>query len=353
MTIIYRTTNASEWGSGKGSNLTPEQVDNNFWEVQKAIAAIEIKEGVGIESAFVVDGNQLYFNMTDGSVVGPIEMPTVTLNPRGEWRSGIAYAVNDLFTYNGSVYLVKVNHTAAALFDPNANDGAGHNYYGLLIENPGNQLPKGGQPGQVVTKNSTVDFKAEWTTPRYVPGGGDKENVLVKLSETPYDYAWAKIATVPPLGSTGEYLSKKSGSDFDFEWTSKGIIPPGGDVGDVLTKTWSEDFYFHWRKPHIPINEVAVISNNSYTFIKTMEGDVFKIYVQGDTQVAFTDFVNKEITLIFVAGTTPHTVYFQLASFRAAGSLYVSASSGSLYVVRFVPLAERKYVEMSRTGPIT
>lgn len=162
MAITYRTTDLAQWGAGQGSNLSAAQVDANFWTLYQAIQSVTAQAGVGVASA-TVSGDQLSFGLTDGTTLGPYTLPTVTLNPRGNWSASTAYAVNDVVSASGNVYLVTFAHTSGATFSAGANDGAGHDYYGLLFNIPGNTLPVGGATGQVLKKNSATNYDTGWT----------------------------------------------------------------------------------------------------------------------------------------------------------------------------------------------
>ena len=76
---------------------------------------------------------------------------------------------NNIVTMIGSVYLVLFNHISASTFDPNANNGAGHNFYGLLLSNPTNVLPSAGLQGQYLVKISDSDYDIGWQTPVVFP----------------------------------------------------------------------------------------------------------------------------------------------------------------------------------------
>jgi hypothetical protein len=102
----------------KGSNLTPAEADGNFTYLDGRIVTLEgLPLGVGIASISVI-GNQMTITLTDSSIQGPFTIPTAELNNRGEWQASTPYAVNDIVTYNGSVYRVAANHTSATSFDP-------------------------------------------------------------------------------------------------------------------------------------------------------------------------------------------------------------------------------------------
>lgn len=162
MAITYRTTDLAQWGSGQGSNLSATQVDTNFWTLWEAVQSVTAETGVGIASA-TVDGDQLTFTLTDATTLGPFTLPTIALNPRGNWEASTGYAVNDIVYATGNVYLVIFDHTSEETFSAGANDGDGHDYYRLLFEIPGNTLPAGGTTGQVLNKVSDDNYDTGWS----------------------------------------------------------------------------------------------------------------------------------------------------------------------------------------------
>jgi len=160
MAIIYRTS--GPWGSGISSDLTPNQVDFNFWQLVQDVAAKAV-QGVGI-SNIVVNGDQMTVVLTDHTLLGPYTLPTAKFTFRGAWAPSTAYSINDIITHAGSTYLVLWNHTSAATFDPNANDGMGHNYYGLLLSSPAQTIPTGGAAGTFLRKVTSADYDDAWQT---------------------------------------------------------------------------------------------------------------------------------------------------------------------------------------------
>jgi hypothetical protein len=152
MTIVYRAV--------KGSNLTPDEVDENFRDHEDRIANIEDNppQAISIDS-FSVVGNQLTITMSDASIQGPFTIPTARWRFRGTWEPDTQYAVNDVTTRNGATYLVTYAHTSVSPFD-----GPGNDWYGLLLADPANMLPAGGTTGQRLVKSSDADFAVEWSS---------------------------------------------------------------------------------------------------------------------------------------------------------------------------------------------
>jgi hypothetical protein len=166
MAIVFRTP--GPWGAGKGSNLAAAEVDENFWELLSRLAYLEDHGGPPAVSIdyFSVNGSSLTIHMTDHSIRGPFQPPVANWRFRKEgWQPATFYVPQDVFAFNGSAYLVLFAHLSAATFDPDANDGMGHDYYGLLLTDPGDALPLGGDIGQVLAKRSAADLDMEWTDP--------------------------------------------------------------------------------------------------------------------------------------------------------------------------------------------
>lgn len=161
--ITFRTS--GPWGGGQGSNLTPNQVDFNFWNLYSAVTALQdhaLTNENMIES-FSVVGNQLFVTMMNNQVFGPYTLPTAQWNYRGAWTPDTLYKTMDVVTENGSLYLITNGpFTSAASFDAGANAGPGLNYYALLLGAPASAFPSGGTAGQVLaigTSPSDLEWK--------------------------------------------------------------------------------------------------------------------------------------------------------------------------------------------------
>jgi hypothetical protein len=119
MNLTFRTLGA--WGSGKGANLTPSEVDTNFWELAQEIVNLTANPAlpVGIAS-ITVSGTQMTITLTDGTVMGPFTLPVLTFRWRSEWQPYTTYAELDVFTVvNTGIYMVQIGHTTGATFDAN------------------------------------------------------------------------------------------------------------------------------------------------------------------------------------------------------------------------------------------
>jgi hypothetical protein len=95
--LTFRTIGA--WGAGKGSNLEPSEVDNNFWSLANAIFALQNDPALPVGIASIsVSGTQMTILLTDGTVMGPYTLPVLTFRWRGEFQANAPYAVLDVFT---------------------------------------------------------------------------------------------------------------------------------------------------------------------------------------------------------------------------------------------------------------
>lgn len=190
MAVIYRT--AGPWGAGKGANLVPAEVDGNFYDVDRRLFTVEdnmpdVANGIAY---FAMSGNLFYVHMTNGTIQGPFQLPQKAWNFRGEWTPNTIYNVDDVVNANGSVWLVLMNHTSAAVFVPGANDGHAHNYYGQLLTNPSNVLPAGGDVGQYLIKSDVDDYVVDWQTPIIFPS-----QKLLEAPSTTYALTLNNIAS--------------------------------------------------------------------------------------------------------------------------------------------------------------
>lgn len=167
MAIVYRTTSITEWGTGQGSDLSADQIDHNFWYLFSLYNSINdhlASVAVGIDTV-EVHFNQMTFVMTDATTRGPFTLPMSQWNWRGTWQPSTVYNDNDVFTMNGSLYLVIYPHVSDLTFNPGAQTG-GNDDYALILAPPGNALPTGGSIGQVLGKVGALDFQVAWVWPQ-------------------------------------------------------------------------------------------------------------------------------------------------------------------------------------------
>lgn len=106
--------------SVKGSALSIAEFDGNLTFLGDRITVLEESppEAVSIDS-FEVEGAQMTIVMTDATTHGPFTLPVAQWRFTGAWGTGITYFVGDLFTNEGSLYYVRVQHVSDLVeFDP-------------------------------------------------------------------------------------------------------------------------------------------------------------------------------------------------------------------------------------------
>jgi len=268
MAIVYRTDGA--WGTGKGANLVAGEVDSNFYDLAQRMLTVEtdMPEAAVSIAYFSISGSQFTVHMTDGTQQGPFELPVRAWNFRDEWLPDTIYNIDDVVTANGSVYMVLVNHTSGATFDPGANDGAGNDYYGLLLTNPSNVLPPGGDVGQYLVKTDVPDYVVGWQTPVIFPS-----QKVLEAPDATYTLTTDNIASyVRCINSAGcsidipddATLNFPVGTEISFRQCTAGavILSPGGtgvtlnSISGLLTKTGSVGAVISAKKIDVDIWDV-------------------------------------------------------------------------------------------------
>lgn len=283
--VTYRT--AGSWGAGKGANLTPTEVDENFNELDTRIDAIEANPPTAIYLVYfeIRDGNQLYGIMSDLSEIGPITVPDYSWQYKDAWQTGFSYKPLDFFTRPEGVYLVVYPHVSSGTFDPDANDGLGNNYYQLILPPPPVAL-----------------WRGEW--------------------EAVEDYAYLdtfKVST--PLEYAGVYqtnIAHTSGSEFDPDETS---LPSGGEP--LYTKMFDFPLKRLEIAPYffVPHNDGAVlyefIASRSFLLPVGLDGSQAKANAAATGTAEWTLTKNgSPIGLVVFDGsdtgtfTFPHAVQF-------------------------------------------
>lgn len=137
------TSDYTGTGAGLGGRLTSAQADNNNWLIKQAIETLQAATGKTIDSCSAV-GNQLTITYTDATT-DIITIPTATWTWRGDFAA-VSYAVNDLFSSSGTIYLVLIAHTGTLPFDAGLHSG-GNDVYQRILDFPA-------VPGKTVTTST-------------------------------------------------------------------------------------------------------------------------------------------------------------------------------------------------------
>jgi hypothetical protein len=354
MPITYRTSGS--WGAGTGVDLSASQIDNNFYYHDSLIAALEdhAGSGAGIDY-FAVSGNNFFVHLTDHTILGPYALPVSQWHWRGPWTVSTSYAVNDVFEIDGSVYLdIYAPNPGQLTFDPNANDGLGHNFYALLITAPSDVLPVGGTSGQLLAKSvDSPDYAVEWVdAPHGLPAGGSSGEVLTKHSSSSYDAIWeAPAVSLPPGGSSGQVLTKHSSSDGDAIWedTAAGVTTLAGDtdvaLGTPFSLNTNDLFMYNGSKWfNIPATYYASVLSGVPTVLGTagtvslnpVSNDTFTITPTGDiTLNAASAAFRRVVLIITTSGATSYNITFN-TNFKSQGVLATGTSDAMVFTIEFV-----------------
>lgn len=117
MTIKYRT--AGDWGPGVGANLAPEDIDENFWELDQRVETLETTPPVPISiDHFLIEGTLLTIILTNGTEHGPFVLPLAQWRWTGPWQPSTQYFVGDIVQNDGNLYFIRVQHISDTTFDP-------------------------------------------------------------------------------------------------------------------------------------------------------------------------------------------------------------------------------------------
>jgi hypothetical protein len=230
MAIIFRTDGA--WGSGKGSNLTPTEVDENFYDHETRIDAIEASppEAVSIASLDVTT-NQLTVTMTDSSTFGPFTLPTAAWNPMGAWAAETLYTAFDILTNDGAIYLVNLNHTSELTFDEEEDQGDGF-LYTLLLSRPSQPYDVDLHHDSMIPSDGTVIAQhvsgRDWTLP------GDFSGSV----------AYLRIAASVDIVSFAVYKNAEQIGTIDFVLGEGLISGDDGQLGVFSQMSPTEDVVF-------------------------------------------------------------------------------------------------------------
>lgn len=118
--MFYRTNGA--WGVGLGVNLTPAQVDGNFYELRSDLDDVIANPPTPNNIASIaVSGTAMTITLDDATELGPFPLPVLQFRWRGDWAPTTLYATLDSFAVAGyGIFSVLQDHTSAGSFDPDA-----------------------------------------------------------------------------------------------------------------------------------------------------------------------------------------------------------------------------------------
>lgn len=137
MAIVYRTDGA--WGTGKGSNLEPAEVDGNFYDIDQRVTYWEDNPPLPIEPVSItITGYNFTMGLSNGETLGPVVMTMPVPDWRGTWTANTPYHDMDFFTApDGGFGAVMQSHTSAATFDWAALGTNGLSNYRQIVGSSG------------------------------------------------------------------------------------------------------------------------------------------------------------------------------------------------------------------------
>jgi hypothetical protein len=117
MAIVYRNTDLTRWGTGKGARLTSLEGDLNLWQITQRVTELENNPILPVElEAIDVTGNLMTFLMSDYSTRGPITLPQAAFNFTGDFQPLHNYELYDFLLARDGLYLVLTPYTSGATF---------------------------------------------------------------------------------------------------------------------------------------------------------------------------------------------------------------------------------------------
>lgn len=174
MSLKFRTRDDARWGAGKGANLNPVEVDENFWDLLQRLQTVEENPAQPLQIGNItVSGNRMTITLSDGATsFGPFTLPQAVFRFTGAYQGAREYAAFDVFTANDGLYLVLVEHTSDAAFDPDAQI-TGQALYQFILPFPnlydiGFFFP--GTPGAGITSGAAM-FTLIANRKFYLPAG--------------------------------------------------------------------------------------------------------------------------------------------------------------------------------------
>lgn len=119
----------------KGSNLTPDEADDNLEELDDRVQDLEDNPPVGVGVGNItVEGSLFYVHLTDATILGPFPMPKVKWNFRRAWQPDTAYYENDVVTRGrDGFFAVMYNHVSASTFDSEATNESDEYIYDHVL----------------------------------------------------------------------------------------------------------------------------------------------------------------------------------------------------------------------------
>jgi hypothetical protein len=108
-------------------NLTAAEGDGNIDDLNGRVITLEGTLASGGISSITISGTVITFHFSDSSTqsvdIGTANAYSLSDHVKGVWQPSISYAKDDIFTYQGSLYVVAIAHTSPSVFDENYTSG--------------------------------------------------------------------------------------------------------------------------------------------------------------------------------------------------------------------------------------
>jgi hypothetical protein len=334
----YVTTDGSGRWTGTGAPLSATQFDEDLYTLQAAVNGISLTPGVGVASISQPTAGTLLFTMTDATTAGPFVLPAgAQWNFRGNWAASTAYAVDDVFEQNGTIYAVIWPHTSASTFASGANDGLGHNYYIVRLNLPSDVLPAGGATGQALVKVSGTDYDCGWAT---LLKASNNLSDLVSASTARTNLglgAVATLSTVPVAnGGTGTTTpSIVAGSNITVSgtWPNQTIDAAGGGFSPIISSPADGDIIKYsagdWINAPPSAGDLTWVTSSASRTLALTDAHHFIGVITGGTQ---TYTVPPGSSVAFPVGTV-----IALNQYYSGGGGSFTVAPGSGVVLHTAP----------------
>jgi hypothetical protein len=324
----YVTTDGAGRWTGTGARLSAAQFDIDMYTLQAAINGLSLTPGVGVASISQPTAGTLLFTMTDATTQGPFLLPVGQFNFRGVWAASTAYAVNDVFQQNSTLYAVVIAHTSGSTFDAGINDGAGHNYLKVMVTFPSGVLPAGGTTGQALTKVNGTDFNTQWSTlPNGIPASGASGKFVGWLSAGTGQ--WLTVLQLPASGTAAQTLVKNSSTDGDAVWQDV-VLTDGANI--TISGTWPS---LTISSANAPLVVAALSATTGTVSVDFSTCDIATVTPTGDITLNASAPLAKTVSLrVTTSGTTSRTITFG-TNFKSSGTLSTGTVTAKSFIVKF------------------
>lgn len=328
--------------------LSADEFDADIDNLDGRITTLEGDPPAAVSIASITAvGDQMTITLTDATTF-TVTMPYRRLNPV-IYTGGLSLSVDDVFPYNGSLYVVIWPHVAPDVFDLGANDGLGHSYYFNLLPNPGNALPDGGELGQVLQKLSDLSYHRGWrfldaiyvtfepSSDSDLPAGSVAETLEaleVWIASAVAAVSFDAVAISYTPSSASALVSTNVGDALDE--LGERVIG-FADVSGTISALQSRD------------PTVTALGTAGTVDLDPDLGDVFTVTPTGNITLNCDGPANAKITLIVLTSGTSSYNITPSANFKSAGALATGTVSGKTFTISFVGDGTN-LVETCRTG---